>query len=435
MQYFAVGQQITILGELNGDNSATFHAGRVTRKIFFRLGRQLGVPSDDSSRGRDVRVPRSWSALGAGLILYRGGEVPSGLREDRRGHFKIPVILNSKTFLQVFRPRPSRGILKRRRYDWRRGRGEAEGDIRGESAATADHARIIREEMLSPHAFNLDVKAVRGKGPRPLRPDITVSATAMSRRLKISELAKVVTQKVAPLSEAKKNKTGSGVHEAPTRPPTVPGEGSSARRTLGEALGPQVSVMASATTAEKILARVILPVDKEKGVILGSSLAVCSRDFVEGALNQRALAESSEMEMVRAQNRAIELEGALAEEKTKGKKATEKIETRNEVVAKLEARVTELEKSQNLAKGRIIAAFKESDDFLEVVRGSTSSYFGDGFDFCKRQLAHQYPNLGLDLEDIEMDHDLLAQEEIEAEKRATEDGGATEEERTGEIAA
>ncbi|PSS36174.1 Collagen alpha-1(VII) chain like [Actinidia chinensis var. chinensis] len=62
--------------------------------------------------------------------------------------------------------------------------GEAEGDIRGENAATADHtsessrsidvsplgvlsredsvelAGIIGEEMLSPHAFDLDVKAV-----------------------------------------------------------------------------------------------------------------------------------------------------------------------------------------------------------------------------------------------------------------------------------
>ncbi|GFZ12476.1 tetratricopeptide repeat (TPR)-like superfamily protein [Actinidia rufa] len=122
-----------------------------------------------------------------------------------------------------------------------------------------------------------------------------------------------------------------------------------------------------------------------QGVILGSSLAVRSRDFAESALNQKAVAESAEMEMVRAQNRAIELEGALAE---------------------------------------IIAAFKESDDFLEAVRGSASSYFGDGFDFCKRQLAHQYPDLGVDLEDVEMDHEFLAKEEAEAEQRAAEEGAA-----------
>ncbi|GFZ19886.1 RING/FYVE/PHD zinc finger superfamily protein [Actinidia rufa] len=136
-----------------------------------------------------------------------------------------------------------------------------------------------------------------------------------------------------------------------------------------------------------------------RGVILGSSLAVRSRDFAESALNQKAVAESAEMEMVRAQNRAIELEGALAEEKAKGKKRAQDADARDKVIARLEARISELERSQSLTQGRIIAAFKESDDFLEA-----------------------YPDLGVDLEDVEMDHELLAKEEAEAEKRAAEEG-------------
>ncbi|GFY95697.1 hypothetical protein Acr_11g0000030 [Actinidia rufa] len=297
----------------------------------------------------------------------------------------------------------------------------------------------------------------------------------MSKRLKFSDLSKVVAQKaatstskgvvisegsettsgkralddgskgkqVAQPPESKKAKIDTGASEAPARPPIASGEGSSVRRTLGEALGPQASVMASAATAEKILARVILPADKEKvdrltfdqvvtkflhvldqGVILGSSLAVRSRNFAESALNQKAVAESAEMEMVRAQNRAIELEGALAEEKAKGKKLAQDADARDKVIARLEVRISELERSQSVTQGRIIAAFKESDDFLEAVRGSASSYFGDGFDFCKRQLAHQYPDLGVDLEDVEMDHELLAKEEAEAEKKAAEEGAA-----------
>ncbi|GFY94435.1 hypothetical protein Acr_09g0008810 [Actinidia rufa] len=297
----------------------------------------------------------------------------------------------------------------------------------------------------------------------------------MSKRLKLSDLAKVVAQKaatsaskgvviskgsettsgkralddgskgkqVAQLPESKKAKIDTGASEASARPPIASGGGSSVRRTLGESLGPQASVMASAATVEKILAGVILPADKEKvdrltfdqvvtkflyvlgqGVILGSSLAVCSRDFAESALNQKAVAESAEMEMVRAQNRAIELEGALAEEKAKGKKLAQDADARDKVIARLEARISELERSQSLTQGRIIAAFKESDDFLEAVRGSASSYFGDGFDFCKRQLAHQYPDLGVDLEDVEMNHELLAKEEAKAEKRAAEEGAA-----------
>ncbi|GFY89104.1 hypothetical protein Acr_06g0010440 [Actinidia rufa] len=299
--------------------------------------------------------------------------------------------------------------------------------------------------------------------------------SAMSKRLKLSDLAKVVAKKaatsaskgvviskgsettsdkralddgskgkqVAQSPEPKKARIDIGASGASARPPVISGAGSSARQVLSEALGPQASVMASAATAEKILAGVVLPADKEKvdrltfdqvvtkflhvvgqGVILGSFLAVRSRDFAEGALNQKAVAESAEMEMVRAQNRAIELEGALAEEKAKGMKLAEDVDARGKVISKLEARVSDLEKSQSLTQGRIIAAFKESDDFLEAVRGSASSYFGDGFDFCKRQLAKQYPDLGVDLEDVEMDQELLAKEEAKAEKRAAEEEAA-----------
>ncbi|GFY97360.1 hypothetical protein Acr_11g0016660 [Actinidia rufa] len=297
----------------------------------------------------------------------------------------------------------------------------------------------------------------------------------MSKRLKLSDLAKVVAKKaatsaskgvvisegsettsgkralddgskgkqVAQSPEPKNARIDTGVSRASARPPVTSGAGSSARQVLSEALGPHASVMASAATAEKILAGVVLPADKEKvdrltfdqvvtkflhvvgqGVILGSSLVVRSRDFAEGALNQKAVAESAEMEMVRAQNRAIELEGALAEEKAKGRKVAKDVDARGKVISKLEARISDLEKSQSLTQGRIIAAFKESDDFLEAVRGSASSYFGDGFDFCKRQLVKQYPDLGVDLEDVEMDQELLAKEEAEAEKRAAEEEAA-----------
>ncbi|GFS36971.1 hypothetical protein Acr_00g0049010 [Actinidia rufa] len=282
---------------------------------------------------------------------------------------------------------------------------------------------------------------------RPKRPPPLLQRALLSRKGSETTSGKRALddgskgKQVAQPPESKKAKTNTRASEAPARPPIASGEGSSIRRTLGEALGPQASVMASAATAEKILAGVILPADKEKVDRLtfdqvvtkfihaivagpGSSLAVRNRDFAESALNQKAVAESAEMEMVRAQNRAIELEGALAEEKAKGEKLAQDADARNKVIARLEARISELERSQSVTQGRIIAAFKESDDFLEAVRGSASSYFGDGFDFCKRQLAHQYPDLGVDLEDVEMDHELLAKEKAEAEKKAAEEGAA-----------
>ncbi|GFZ10876.1 hypothetical protein Acr_22g0002740 [Actinidia rufa] len=283
--------------------------------------------------------------------------------------------------------------------------------------------------------------------------------SAMSKRLKLSDLAKVVAKKaatsaskgvvisegsettsgkralddgskgkqVAQSPEPKKARIDTGASGASARPPVTSGAGSSARQVLSEALGPQASVMASAATAEKILAGVVLPADKEKvdrltfdqvvtkflhvvgqGVILGSSLVVRSRDFAEGTLNQKA-------------------------EKAKGRKLAEDVDARGKVISKLEARIFDLEKSQSLTQGRIIAAFKESDDFLEAVRGSASSYFGDGFDFCKRQLAKQYPDLGVDLEDVEMDQELLAKEEAEAEKRTAKEEAAEARYLLGEV--
>ncbi|GFZ08136.1 hypothetical protein Acr_19g0010730 [Actinidia rufa] len=268
--------------------------------------------------------------------------------------------------------------------------------------------------------------------------------SAMSKRLKLSDLAKVVAQKaatsaskgvvilegsettsgkralddgskgkqVAQSPEPKKARIDTGASGAPARPPVASGVGSSAQRTLGEALGPQASMMASAAIAEKILAGVILLADKEKVDRLTFDQVVTKFLHVlgQGLLSPYVA--------------GISPKGALAEEKAKGKKLTEDADAKDKVIAKLEARISELEKSQSLMQGRMIAAFKESDDFLEAVRGSASSYFGDGFDFCKRQLANQYPDLGVDLEDVEMDHELLAKEETEAEKRAAEEGAA-----------
>ncbi|GFS37359.1 hypothetical protein Acr_00g0051510 [Actinidia rufa] len=269
----------------------------------------------------------------------------------------------------------------------------------------------------------------------------------MSKRLKLSDLAKVVAQKaatsaskgivisegsettsgkralddgskgkqVAQPPESKKAKTDAGASEAPARPPIASGEGSSIRRTLGEALGPQASVMASAATAEKILAGVILPTDKEKVDRLTFDQVVTK--FIH-AIGQASTCFSLKVLSIHVQC------GCPCRGEGEGEELAQDADARDKVIARLEARISELERSQSVTQGRIIAAFKESDDFLEAVRGSASSYFGDGFDFCKRQLAHQYPDLGVDLEDVEMDHELLAKEEAEAEKKAAEEGAA-----------
>ncbi|GFS39998.1 hypothetical protein Acr_00g0066080 [Actinidia rufa] len=74
----------------------------------------------------------------------------------------------------------------------------------------------------------------------------------------------------------------------------------------------------------------------------------------------------------------------MGQARVKEKKTAEEYEARNKEMTQQEAQIAELEKSQALAKGRIIAEFKESKDFQEAVMDLVSSYFGDGFDFCKR---------------------------------------------------
>ncbi|GFS36407.1 hypothetical protein Acr_00g0045780 [Actinidia rufa] len=319
--------------------------------------------------------------------------------------------------------------------------GEAEGNIGGGAATSASdasessHSKDVPRPEVPSRDDSVEFIRIIGKEMRrilPHIPDLTLLRwsggkvrdpfLAMSKRIKLSQLAKVVAEKtttssskgvvisevsemaskkrplddgskgkqVAPLLEAKKTKTSSGTHVVPARPP-IPGEGSTAKSVPGEALGLHALVMASVATAEKILARVILPADKEKVQKLTFDQVVTKFLHVLG--------------------------------QCKGKKAAEEIEARNKEVARLESRVAKLEKSQNLAKGRIIAAFKESEDFQEAVGGSASSYFGNDFDFCKKQVAHQYPNLGIDFDDIKMHQDFLAKVEAEVEEKAAEERG------------
>ncbi|GFY80874.1 hypothetical protein Acr_01g0006830 [Actinidia rufa] len=398
------------------------------KKRFFFISRDdwefhLSIPH----KGGVVRVPMSWGTPGK-----RCNKVPAlSETEDEifhrvfekigeGGHFKIPVVLDSRTFHKYFAEMSSSGGNSTAEGDIG---GKAEGDIGGRAVASAGNTRIIGKEMtrILPHVPDLTLlRWLGGKVRDPsLGPAPNNSSSSFDFRIKLSHLTKVVAEKnatssskgvmifeasetaskkralddgskgkqVAPLSEAKKIKACSGTHMVLAWPP-IPGEGSATKSVPGEAIGPHASVMSSTATAEKLLVRVILPTDKEK---------VEKFTFDQGALTKVS---------------------------AKGKKDAEEVEAKNKEVERLEARVTKLEKSQNLAKGRIIAAFKESDDFQEAVIGSVSSYFGDGFNFCKRQLAHHYPNLSIDLEDIEMDCDFLAKEEAKVEER---EGKAAEE--------
>ena len=60
-----------------------------------------------------------------------------------------------------------------------------------------------------------------------------------------------------------------------------------------------------------------------------------------------------------------------------------------------------------------VEEFKSLDDFKEAMEKATSSYFGESFDLCKKQIGLLHPNL--DIQDLQIDPDLV-EEDVEEKK-------------------
>ena len=73
--------------------------------------------------------------------------------------------------------------------------------------------------------------------------------------------------------------------------------------------------------------------------------------------------------------------------------------------------VAEFREMLGRSRKSAIEEFKSSSDFLGAVEDAASKYFGEGFDFYKRQLRRHHPDLAINLENMGLDHDLLAEED------------------------
>ena len=65
--------------------------------------------------------------------------------------------------------------------------------------------------------------------------------------------------------------------------------------------------------------------------------------------------------------------------------------------------VVDLREAMSRAKKLAVDEFKSSLEFLETIEYSTSKYFGERFDFCKRQLRRYHLDLAINLEDMGLD--------------------------------
>ncbi|GFS40521.1 hypothetical protein Acr_00g0069090 [Actinidia rufa] len=252
------------------------------------------------------------------------------------------------------------------------------------------------------------------------------------------------------LDGKKKATSSSKASAAPTAASSRPGEGTSAH--LGTVLGPP-SILGSPSVAERLLRGVILPADKEKvdkltldqtetklfhvigqALVLGSSLAVRSREAGEQASLQEGRVASMETEVARLQKLAADLEQQLAESRAREQQANDELakmkSDRGLLTDKLEKSgllVNELREALNKAKDSAMEEFKSSSEFMVVVEDSASKYFGEGFDFCKVQLRRHHPDLAIDLEGTVVDQDLLAEQDEAAEEREKENLGENKE--------
>lgn len=94
----------------------------------------------------------------------------------------------------------------------------------------------------------------------------------------------------------------------------------------------------------------------------------------------------------------------------------------------MEKEVVELKKNEILTKKKAVEEYKSSEIFQEAVESIASKYFSEGFNFYKGQLAHYHPNLGIDLDGMGLDHDVLKEVEDdvkdeEVKRRATKKRG------------
>ncbi|GFY96815.1 hypothetical protein Acr_11g0011210 [Actinidia rufa] len=87
------------------------------------------------------------------------------------------------------------------------------------------------------------------------------------------------------------------------------------------------------------------------------------------------------------------------------------------VIEDWDATVARLEKQVALTKKTTIKEFRPFEDFHDAIESTASKYFGEGFNFCKRQIARHDLDLSIDFDDMGIDHDLLEKEEDEAEEK------------------
>ncbi|GFZ18597.1 hypothetical protein Acr_27g0003360 [Actinidia rufa] len=438
-------------------------------KFFFVSGDEWEIPEETPREGVP-RVPRTWGIPDkhCNNPPRPYGDEPKIFEEifrsvEQSGRFSVPVLLDSKSYRQVFVSPGSRVSRIVGDNLPSREAPSSSSDV-GESPNPHEQARLespsrddsieclgsIKTELrrLLPHIPDLTL--LRWTGGKVLDPildrflnapssnpssescsdsslPVELESDAMSKRVSFKKIDEklgktagassgtpvpakggVIGEKWAGESpKAKKKATSSSkASAAPTSASSRPREGTSAN--LGTILGPTPSILGSPSVVERLLRGVIPPADKEKVEKLTLDQTATKLFHVIG----QALVLGSSLAIRSRESRAREQQAnnELAEMKSDRDSLADKLE-RSGVL------VNELREALDKAKESAVEEFKSSSEFIVAVKDSTSKYFGEGFDFCKVRLRWHHPDLAIDLEGTMVNQDLLAEQDEAAEER------------------
>ncbi|GFS32283.1 hypothetical protein Acr_00g0021730 [Actinidia rufa] len=169
------------------------------------------------------------------------------------------------------------------------------------------------------------------------------------------------------------------------------GEGTSANP--GVVLGLKAFMLGNPAVVGKLLEEVILPADKEEVEKLDLDWAISQ--FFHRVGGGACIFFSWARQRIKGRSNDLDA-----------------------TMARLEAEIAKLKK-------KVIVEFKASDEFQETVEFIAFRYFGEDFDFCKRQISHLHPDLNI--QGMGINADLLEEEEKHGEKE-----GEKEEEQENE---
>ncbi|GFY92423.1 hypothetical protein Acr_08g0008190 [Actinidia rufa] len=427
-------------------------------KFFFVSGDEWEIPAGTSPVGAP-RVPRTWG------IPDKHCNNPPRLFGDemkvfdeafqsveKSGRFSVPVLLESKSFGQVFGSPESR-TSRTAGANLPSGEASSSSSDVGESENPHDQARrespsrddsieclgSIRTNFrrLLPHIPYLTLLRwlggrlarssgrlrVRAREPPTPAKEVVIGekragesiTSSPSKKAKADDGSKGKGVDIGPEGK-KKASSLSKTLAAPTVVPSRPGEGTSAHH--GAVPGPAPSILDSPSVAERLLRGVIPPTDKEKvdkltldqtatklfhvigqALVLGSSLAVRNREAREQASLQEGRVASMKTEVARLQKLAADFEQQLAESRAREQQANDELakaksdrDLLSDQCGRSGVLVNELREALNKSKDSAVEEFKSLLEFMVAVEDAAFKYFGEGFNFCKVQLRRHHPD-------------------------------------------